>query len=140
MDFSKEFNEIMGNTALIALATTEKDNPNVRIINFCFDSKNADVIYVPTFKQSPKTDEFSKNNKVAFMTIPGQTKECVRVKKATIQKSGLNINDIKDGLVKNSPEYAFLIENSGAGMEVYEIRFKEAIVSLGHGKSGIINF
>ena len=62
------------------------------------------------FKQSPKTMEISQNNKVAFTTIPDGTVGIVRVK------------------------------NAGAMMEVYEVHFKEAEITVNYGNVGKVTF
>jgi general stress protein 26 len=136
MDFLKEFEKVMNSTATFALATSVDNAPNVRIITFYHDAQNNGVVYFPTFKQSPKTVEISQNNKGAFTTIPDGTVGIVRVKNATIQKSTLTINDIKDGITKKYPGFAAMVANAGPVMEVYEIHFKEAEVTVGFGNVG----
>lgn len=136
MDFSKEFEKIMGITATFALATSVDNDPNVRIITFYYDAQNNGVVYFPTFKQSPKTVEISQNNKVAFTTIPNGTVGIVRVKNAIIQKSTLTVHDIKDGIIKKYPGFATMVEKAGPMIEVYEIHFKEAEVTVSYGNVG----
>ncbi|AWK51565.1 pyridoxamine 5-phosphate oxidase [Clostridium beijerinckii] len=140
MDFLKEFEKTMENTATFALATSVNDMPNVRIITFYYDNKNNNVVYFPTFKQSPKTVEILQNNKVAFTTIPDGTVGIVRVKNATIQKSSLTVYDIKDGITKKYPNFAATVENAGSMMEVYEIHFKEAEITVNYGNVGKVTF
>ncbi|EKQ53518.1 MULTISPECIES: pyridoxamine 5'-phosphate oxidase family protein [unclassified Clostridium] len=140
MDFLKEFEKTMENTATFALATSVKDIPNVRIITFYYDNQNNNVIYFPTFKQSPKTMEISQNNKVAFTTIPDGTVGIVRVKNATIKKSDLTVYDIKDGITKKYPNFATTVEKAGAMMEVYEVHFEEAEITVNYGNVGKLTF
>ncbi len=136
MDFIKEFEKVMENTATIALATSVDNAPNVRIITFYHDAENNGVVYFPTFKQSPKTVEISQNNKVSFTTIPDGTVGIVRVKNAIIQKSTLTVHDIKDGITKKYPGFTATVANAGPMMEVYEIHFKEAEVTVNYGNVG----
>ncbi|MDP4147074.1 MAG: pyridoxamine 5'-phosphate oxidase family protein [Bacillota bacterium] len=136
MDFLKEFEKVMENTATFALATSVDDAPNVRIITFYYDAQNNGVVYFPTFKQSPKTIEISQNSRVAFTTIPDGTVGIVRVKNAIIQKSNLTVHDIKDAIIKKYPGFAATVENAGPMIEVYEIHFKEAEVTIGYGNAG----
>src|SRR5471030_827640 len=121
MDFLKEFEKVMESTATFALATSVDNAPNVRIITFYHDAQNNGVVYIPTFKQSPKTVEISQNNKVAFTTVPDATVGVVRVKNAIIRKSTLTIHDIKDGIIKKYPGFATTVANAAPVMEVYEI-------------------
>lgn len=136
MDFLKEFEKVMESTATFALATSVDNAPNVRIITFYYDGENNGVVYFPTFKQSPKTVEILQNNKAAFTTIPDGTVGIVRVKSATIQKSALTVYDIKDGITKKYPGFAATVENAGHMMEVYEIHFNEAEVTVSYGNVG----
>ncbi|GKU30558.1 pyridoxamine 5'-phosphate oxidase family protein [Clostridium folliculivorans] len=138
MDFLKEFERTMENSATLALATSVDDAPNVRIITFYYDNQNSNVIYFPTFKQSPKTVEILQNNKVAFTTIPDGIVGIVRVKNAVIKKSTLTVHDIKDGITKKYPGFAATVANAGPMMEVYEIHFKEAEVTVNLGNVGKI--
>lgn len=136
MDFLKEFEKVMESTATFALATSVDNAPNVRIITFYYDGENNGVVYFPTFKQSPKTVEISQNNKTAFTTIPDGTVGIVRVKNATIQKSALTVYDVKDEITKKYPGFAATVENAGPMMEVYEIHFNEAEVTVSYGNVG----
>lgn len=140
MDFFKEFEKVMEHTATFAMATSVGNTPNVRIITFYYDPKNNGVVYFPTFKQSPKTEEISQNNKVAFTTIPDGSVGIVRVKNAEVQKSNLTVFDVEDAITKKYPNFAATVANAGPMMEVYEIHFKEAEVTVGYGNAGIVTF
>jgi general stress protein 26 len=93
MDFLQELNRIMGEQNEIALATCVDNIPNVRIVNFCYDTKKKGVLYFSTFGDNAKVEEFSKNNSVAFTTVPHTGNEHVRATNATVQKSKLTIYD-----------------------------------------------
>ncbi|GFP76544.1 pyridoxamine 5'-phosphate oxidase family protein [Clostridium fungisolvens] len=136
MDFLKEFEMTMESSATLALATSVDNAPNVRIITFYYDNQNNNVVYFPTFKQSAKTVEISQNNKVAFTTIPDGKVGIVRVKNAMIQKSDLTVHDIKAGITKKYPGFEATVANAGSMMEVYEIHFNEAEVTVGYGNVG----
>jgi uncharacterized pyridoxamine 5'-phosphate oxidase family protein len=143
MDFLKEFNRIMEKTINIALATAVDNIPNVRIINFCYDPQKEGVVYFSSFRGNPKTLEFSKNNKVAFTTIPivpAESSEHVRVTNATVQKSDLTIYDLKDEFIKKLPSYEMLIAQAGNMLDVYEIHFNEASVTLDVKQAGKVTF
>lgn len=138
MDFLQEFNRIMKDTNNIALATTMKDVPNVRIVNFYYDPQNKGVVYFASFKGTPKTLEFSQNNKVAFTTVPlsAESSEHVRVKTATVKKSDFTIYDLKDEFIKKLPSYEEVIAQAGEMLDIYEISFNEAAVILDLGRGG----
>jgi hypothetical protein len=50
-----------------------------------------------------------------------------------IQKSTLTVHDIKDVITKKYPGFAAAVANAGPMMEVYEIHFNEAEVTVGYG-------
>jgi uncharacterized pyridoxamine 5'-phosphate oxidase family protein len=138
MDFLQELNRIMENTTNLALATSVKDVPNVRILNFYYNPENKGIAYFASFKGSPKTLDFLQNNRVAFTTVPVGISEHVRVTTATVQKSSLTIYDLKDEFIKKLPEYEMTISQAGHMLDVYEIHFAEANVILGINKNGKI--
>ncbi|WP_315119720.1 pyridoxamine 5'-phosphate oxidase family protein [uncultured Clostridium sp.] len=138
MDFSREFNRIMVEQSEIALATCVDNIPNVRIVNFYYDTKKKGIVYFSTFKDNSKVEEFSKNNVVAFTTVPSKGNEHVRVTGAMIQKSDLTIYDLKDGFVKKIPDYEMTIEQAGSQLALYEIHFKEATVTIDFSQCGNI--
>lgn len=134
MDFLQEFNRLMNNTTNLALGTSVNDVPNVRILNFIYDAEKKGVVYFASFNGSPKTLEFSQNNRVAFTTIPVGTSEHIRVINGIIQKSNLTIYDLKDEFIKKLPSYEIIIEQAGHMLDIYEVHFKEADVILDIGK------
>ncbi|ROR28592.1 pyridoxamine 5'-phosphate oxidase [Mobilisporobacter senegalensis] len=140
MDFLKEFDRIMETTNEIALATSIDNMPNVRIVNFYYDTLKNGIIYFATFKNCTKIQEFDKNNKIALTTIPHGSSEQIRIGNGTVQKSELTIFDLKDVFVKKLPNYEAIIEQAGRALELYEIHFNEASVILDIDKRGKINF
>lgn len=136
MDFLQEFNRIMEFTTNLALATSVKDVPNVRIVNFYYDTEKNGVVYFATFKGHAKTLEFLQNNKVAFTTIPVGSSEHIRVSNGIVQKSNLTIYDLKDAFIKKLPSYEMTISQAGHMLDVYEIHFKEANVIMGFSEHG----
>lgn len=141
MDYLKEFNRILDETNRIALATAVDNMPNVRVVNFCYN-QNKGVIYISSFRGHPKTLEFSKNNIVAFTTIPLSSKSSdhVRVRNAKVKKSDLTIYELKDEFIKKLPDYEAIIAQAGEMLDVYEICFNEAAVVLDLGKGGKVTF
>lgn len=142
MDFLQELNRIMEETGKIALATAVDNIPNVRIVNFYYNPENKGVVYLSSFKGKSKIVEFSQNNVVAFTTIPvsDQSSEHVRVRNAIVKKSDLTIYDLKDGFIKKLPNYEMLIDQAGDMLELYEIHFKEANVTLDIKQAGKVTF
>ncbi len=130
MDFKKEFQRIMENAVELSLATSDNNIPNVRILTFYYDEQKNGVAYIATYNQSPKIAEFSKNNKVAFATIPVGS-DSVRVTNAVIQKSELTVHDLKDKFISKFPGFQATYDFAGPMMDIYEIQFSEAYVIIG---------
>ncbi|MCP4138629.1 MAG: pyridoxamine 5'-phosphate oxidase family protein [bacterium] len=140
MDFLQEFNRIMTDQGEIALATSVNDTPNVRIVNFYYNTQKKGILYFSTFRNNPKTKEFSQNNRVAFTTVPIGNNEQVRVNTATVQKSVFTIYDFKDAFSKKIPDYEMTIEQVGKQLDLYEIHFENASVTLDMTQSGTVAF
>lgn len=138
MDFQKEFARIMTSQKELALATSVNNIPNVRIINFYYNISKKGIVYFSTFVNNLKICEFSKNNAVAFTTIPSTGTEHVRVNNAIINKSNLTIFDLKDEFIKKIPDYETTINEVGDQLEIYEIHFKEATITLDYTESTTI--
>ncbi|MGL5614533.1 MAG: pyridoxamine 5'-phosphate oxidase family protein, partial [Sarcina sp.] len=71
------FIEIMNSQTEMALATTANNIPNVRIINFYFDT-NTNTIFFTSFKKNKKIKEFEINPNIGFTTIPKNGVEHVK--------------------------------------------------------------
>ena len=138
MDFLREFNRIMVEHGDIALSTCVDNIPNVRIVNFYYDTKKKGIVYFSTFRDNTKVEEFSKNDTVAFTTVPTKGNEHVRVTGAVVQKSNLTIYDLKDVFVEKIPDYEMTIDQAGSQLVLYEIHFKEAAVTLDFTQYGNI--
>lgn len=140
MDFLQEFNRIMETTDNLALATSVNNVPNVRVVNFYYDTENQGIVYFASFRGHTKTLEFLQNNNVAFTTIPTENSEQIRVTNGRVQKSDLTIYDLKEAFIKKLPNYEIVIAQAGDMLDVYEVHFKEASVTLDIDKHGKITF
>ena len=138
MDYAREYRRIMDEQCEIALATCVDNAPNVRIVNFYCDAEKSGVLYFSTFKNNPKTREYRQNCNVAFTTVPTGSNEHVRVRQATVRKSALTIFDLKDAFIRKMPDYAETIEYAGRKLELYEVHFKSASVTLDFMHNGNI--
>lgn len=139
MDYLKEFKRIMAEQAEMALATSVSDKPNVRIINFYFDdSAGREVLYFASFKDNRKIVEFNENSRVAFTTMPKRGEEHVRVTEGEVKKSALTIFDLKEHFIKKVPDYAMIVEQAGPMLELFEIHFTQARVTIDYTNSGDI--
>lgn len=123
-----EFIRIMKMQSEIALATSLDNIPNVRIVNFYFETSTNTLLFA-TFADNQKIKEFQLNYNVAFSTVPHHGTEHVKAK-GILQKSIRTIFDVSDEFVKKIPGYKDTIEQAGEYLELYEIKFDKATVTL----------
>ncbi len=128
MNTRNEFIRIMANQTEIALATSINDVSNVRIVNFFYDD-STQTLFFATFGDNDKVKEFEQNSKVAFTTVPHNGNEHVKAK-GNIQKSSLNIYDIKERFISKIPDYKDTIEQAGQFLVLFEMKFDTATVTL----------
>ncbi|MCG8707766.1 pyridoxamine 5'-phosphate oxidase family protein [Brenneria sp. 4F2] len=140
MDFLQLFNRLLTEQRDLALATSIDNKPNVRIVNFYYDTANKGVVYFSTFKENHKVKEFKQNNRVAFTTIPLSENQHIRVKDAIVKKSELTIYDVSEFFIRKNPGYQTIIEQAGDKIELYEIHFSQARVTLDFTCTGMVSF
>ena len=68
MDIKAEFLRIMAEQTEIALATSVNNVPNVRIVNFYFESTE-NILYFSSFKGNDKVKEINANPR-RFLILP----------------------------------------------------------------------
>jgi uncharacterized pyridoxamine 5'-phosphate oxidase family protein len=83
----------MAEATTMALAISVSDIPNVRILNFVYSSDEK-ILYFQSEKGDRK--EFTKNNTVAFTTIPTNGLAYVRANGIFVKKSKKTIFDVKE--------------------------------------------
>ncbi|MBE5961960.1 MAG: pyridoxamine 5'-phosphate oxidase family protein [Lachnospiraceae bacterium] len=140
MSYVEEYKRIIAETQYIALATSVNNSPNVRVVNYCWDKSKGNRIYICTFMERAKTEEFMLNPIVSFTTIPTSGSEQVRVTNARVKKSERSVYDFASLFVTKYPSYKEFIENCGNVLDIYEISFEKASVVAGVGKKEVITF
>ena len=128
MNAKQEFLRIMNSQCEIALATSVNDVANVRIVNFYYDEKSK-KIYFSTFKENNKVSEFKQNNKVAITTIPHMGVEHIKIR-GVVKGSELTVYDLKKEFANKIKDYGNTIEQMGQFLELYEIIFDKATITL----------
>lgn len=123
----RKLKEILGRTAHIALATSAENNANVRLMTIWYDESRG-VICFPTARRALKIAELEQNGSVAFTTIANLQDGIVRVKGATVNRSGLSVDEIRHGIARSDPAFAKRLQKDV--FEVYEMRFKKAYVTV----------
>ena len=139
METMKIYHEVMASSELIALATSINNQPNVRVVNF-ISSKESGKIYFASFKDNQKVKEFKANDTVAFTTIPFSNTGHVRVHHCKVKLSNKSIYDLEDQFVSKLPTYKEIIDLAGEDLDVYELAFNEATVTLDVKNSQVIHF
>ena len=127
MNIKTEFLKIMAEQTEIALATSVNNIPNVRIVNYYFDS-NENILYFSSFKGNDKVKEIESNPYVAFTTIPHSGNEHVKAK-GIVKKSSKTIFDVDDHFIAKIPDYKNTIEFAGKSLILFELKFDTAIVT-----------
>lgn len=128
MKTKDEFKRIMSTQSEMALATGVENQPNVRIVNFYFDS-TTNVLYFTSFGDNNKLKEFEANQNIAFTTIPHQGTEHVKAK-GIVQKSTSTVFDVASGFITKIPDYKDTIDQVGEYLVLFEIKFTTATVTL----------
>ena len=122
MNITNNFLEIMEKTTDMAIASSDSSNQP----NYNSDEK---ILYFLTLKNSQKTVEFEQNNKVAFTTIPIDGLKHVKAK-GIIRKSQKSVQDLKNKFIEKIPEVKKNIDEGENFMELYEVSFTKATVTL----------
>ncbi len=139
MELNQMYAVLMQNHKEIALSTIVNNIPNVRIINYFFSIKQPNTLFFITKRDTKKTDEFSKNTKVAFTTIPQTGNAHIRVVDATVESSNMDILELR---VKFNLKIIPFWESEHVKtdmLQVYEIHFNVAQVVVNSEISGVVD-
>lgn len=128
MNTRQMFNQLMKEQTEMALATAKGTAPNVRIVNFYYDEAEKKVFF-STFGDNDKVNEITENAQVSFTTIPKEGIKHVRAN-GEANASTKTIYDVKEGFVDRVAGYEETINQVGQFLEVYEIIFDKAVVTL----------
>ncbi len=128
MEAREVLENVMNNDGLIALATAVEGIPSVRMVSFLWDDNK---VYFTSFKGSPKNEQIDTNSKVSFTTIGNATGQCVRVTDAECKLAEVSITDVRDKFVAKTPQFEKAFDMAIDKMELYQIDFKKAKVTLG---------
>ena len=141
MSLKKQFNEVMEVSVNMALATSVKNQPNVRIVTFAYDEKKEGRIFFTTFKGCQKIKEFEENSNVACMPLPMTPEADVQVRIfGIVQKSDISLDEVISLIAKKFPGDADTIKQGGDMMDIYEVCFKEAYVTVGMTEAQKLEF
>ena len=132
MTIQEQFDQVMTESVNMALATSVGDKPNVRIITFAYDPAQKGKIFFTTFKGNQKIKEFEQNPMVACMPLPEGPEAEAQVRIfGVVQKSGIHMEELIAIIADKYPGNAETIREGGDMMEIYEVCFDQAFVTIG---------
>ncbi|MDR2870469.1 MAG: pyridoxamine 5'-phosphate oxidase family protein [Deferribacteraceae bacterium] len=128
----RAFLQVMNESVNMALATSVNDKPNVRIVTFGFDKAQQDKLYFCTFRGNQKTKEFEQNPQVACTFLPMSLESELQVRIfGKVQKSQLTMKELIALISKKAPDGADTLKEAVHMLDVYEINFTEAWITIG---------
>ena len=141
MELRNQFETVMSESVNMALATSVEDKPNVRIVTFAYDESKAGRLFFTTFKGNQKTKEFQQNPNVACMPLPMEAESDVQVRIfGTVRKSDVTMDEVIEIIAKKFPGDADTIKNGGDMMDIYEVCFEEAHITVGMTEAQLLTF
>lgn len=124
----QDFKALLAEQTEMALATSVKDIPNVRIVNFYYDEEAKKLFFI-SFKNSQKIQELATNNRIALTTIPKGDGRYIRIQ-GRVKESQLAIKDIRGVFVQKYPYYQAIIEQHTDSLQLFEVSFSDAVLVL----------
>ena len=132
MELREQFENVMATSINMALATSTGNQPNVRIVTFGYDAGKTGRVFFTTFKGNRKVLEFQENPNVSCMPLPLGPEAAAQVRIfGKIQKSTLDMKELIAIIAKKIPGDADTIQNGGDMMDMYEVVFDRAYITIG---------
>ncbi len=138
MNYKNEFENIMKKCETIALATSVDNIPNVRVVNFYYDSKDK-TLYFTSFKHNTKVKEFEKNPIISFTTLPFEREKHVKIRGTKVSRSLKTIFDLENEFVEKIPSYSETIAFGGNDLLLYQTKIEVAEVIVDYKNISIIS-
>lgn len=142
MDSLQYYFETLDATDRIALATSVKNIPSVRLVNFCYTKEHPSVLLFACDRNDRKVEEFEANSKVSLATIPpdGESFPHMRSLHAIIEKSSRTIDEVKDLFLEQVPGYEETLEHIGDNLDVFEIFIEDAMIVVDFDTALAVSF
>lgn len=141
MELKKQFEKAMDESVNMALATCVENQPNVRVLTFGYDSAKEGRLFFSTFKGSQKVQEFQKNPYVSCILLPAGPEAEVQVRLfGTVKKSAVSLDQVIAMISKKMPGDGDTMKDGGDMIEIYEVCFAEAYVTVGMTAPQVITF
>lgn len=141
MTLKQQFEKVMSESVNMSLATSVEDNPNVRTVTFAYDESKSGRLFFTTFKGSQKTKEFQQNPNVACMPLSTDLEADVQVRiLGTVKKSDMTMDKLIEMIAKKFSSGADALKNGGDMLDIYEICFKDAYVTVCMNDAELLTF
>lgn len=132
MEIKDAFLAVMEGTVNMALATCADGKPNVRVVTYGWEAANSKTVYFTTFQGNQKVAEFQQNPSVALMPLPEGPDAPAQVRiHGQVRRSARSLEDIAPLLIAKMPAFAETVKAAGPMLEVYEVNFDQAAVTIG---------
>lgn len=141
MELKQQFEQVMLSSINLSLATSAGDKPNVRIVTFAYDKNREGKLFFSTFQGNRKIVEFAQNPNVCCMPLPqgAESDSQVRIF-GKVQKSDMSLEELVSLIAPKYPDGAGTMQMGGDMMEVYEVCFSEAFVTIGMNEAQKVTF
>jgi uncharacterized pyridoxamine 5'-phosphate oxidase family protein len=141
MELKQHFEQVMGTSVNMALATCVNGKPNVRTVTFGYDKEHEGRVFFSTFRGNQKTIEFAQNPNVACLPLPATAESDSQVRIfGKVQKSDMRLEQLIDLITPKYPDGANTLKMGGEMMEIYEVCFTEAFVTVCMAEAQSIKF
>lgn len=141
MDLKKAFYEVMENTVNMALATSVDNAPNVRVVTFAYDKEKGGKVFFTSFKECEKVKELEKNPRIACVPLPENPDVETQVRIFGEAKlSNISLEEVIEIIDQKYPDGATTIKSGGPMMNIYEVNFSKAYVTIGVNAPEEIHF
>lgn len=141
MELRKHFEKTMLESVNMALATSVNDQPNVRVVTFAYDPQKTGRVFFTTFKGNQKIKEFQQNPKTACMPLPASPEADVQVRIfGEVKKSDICLDEVIELIEKKDQGGADTLKGSGEMLEIYEVQFTQAYLTVGMNDAQVLRF
>lgn len=138
IDYKEKFAEILKECRFMALATSDNDVPDVRLMDCLYSEKYPDRIFIVTDINSYKVKQFEKNSNVAVATISKGDHRFIRAIDAQIGRSEVAQEEIWEDIKDKMFWLETVPEEKKKDFVLYEIAIRKAVVQYGAANSSVV--
>ncbi|KAL1110006.1 hypothetical protein AAG570_014012 [Ranatra chinensis] len=110
--------------------------PNVRVVTYAYDNSKPGRLFFTSFKGNKKIKELEQNPNVSCILLPKDQQQEIQARIfGEVKKSDLTLDEVVNIIAKKLPSDAETIKSGGEMVEVYEVGFDKAYVTVGITKA-----